>query len=114
MTSWQDELHAAVVEYVVEHGSPVQELNTIYASRLPDDYEHVRFHLAEECAPDVAESIWVPSSYEEFVATGENFGVRDAITVTVTCECRLVYRRLWQLQASPAEMLKVITHEERL
>ena len=112
--TWQDDLHEAVVEYVVEHGIPVREPSTFYASRLPDDWDLVISHIREECAPDVPESTWEPSSYEEFVSTGENFGVRDAITVAVTCECRLVYRRLWQLQENVAEMLKTITREECL
>jgi hypothetical protein len=113
MTSWQDELHTAIVEYVVEHGSPVQELNILYRNRLPDDCAFVTSHLEEECAPDAAESTWEPSDYEEFVSTG-NLEMRDAITVAVTCQCRLVYQRLWQLQESPAKMLRAITREEIL
>lgn len=116
--SWQEEMKAAVVMYILNHGMLVKEgeRERFSYSGWEDygpgwsgtDNAELREHVFECGMTSLA---YDDSEWDEFDGTFAEppWSTRKGIDATVTCTCTLVENRTWRYTGTMGDLLRAIT-----
>lgn len=99
--------HVALVDFIIQRGSPVTEGNPYYGW-LDGHYTELRMHMAG-CRPVYTQCTWQESEWDEFQGTFDPDIRRQGVDLTLTCMCGEISGRTWRYDGGYAELIRAIT-----
>lgn len=99
-------LHRAVVDAIIQNGSPVSQDSSY--GWLDSNYAELRVHMAH-CRPDYEACTWDDSSWSEFQGTFDPDVHMRGIDLKLACRCGLLDGRAWRYTGGYAELIRAVT-----